>query len=94
MSLKGKMLSYLASIQYYRARVYFFLTLHAHLFLPLMNRNITFSSSISVQSVKDRSVTEAMTNYDVGLVSRAQYIAIQTIKNCKIEGYRQDEVSF
>ena len=60
----------------------------------IMNRNITFSSSNSVQSVKDRSVTEAMTNYDVGLVSRAQYTAIQTIKNYKIEGYRQDEVRF
>ena len=35
-------------------RVDFFLTLHAHLFLPIMNRNITFSSSISVQSVKQR----------------------------------------
>ena len=36
----------------------FFLTLNAHLFLPIMNKkNITFSSSISVQSVKDRSVT-------------------------------------
>ena len=45
-------------------------------------------------SKKDRSVTEAMTNNDVGQVSRAQYIAIQTIKNRKKEGYRQDEVSF
>ena len=45
-------------------------------------------------SKKDRSVTEAMTNNDIGLVSRAQYIAIQMIKNRKIEGYRQDEVSF
>ena len=62
-------------------------------FFSMMNRNITFSNSISVQSVKDRSVTEAMTNYD-SVVSCAQYIAIQTIKNCKIEGSRQDEVSF
>ena len=35
-------------------RVYFFLTLHAYLFLPTMNRNITFSSGISVQNVKQR----------------------------------------
>ena len=45
-----------------------------------------------MQSVKDCSVIEAMTNYDVGPVSRAQYVAIQTIKNRKIEGYREDEV--
>jgi hypothetical protein len=40
---------------------------------------------------KDRSVTEATTNDDV---ERAQYIAIQTIKNRQIEGYGQHEVSF
>ena len=43
-------------------------------------------------SKKDHSVTEAMTNDDVGLVSRAQYRAIQAIRNREIEGYRQDEV--
>ena len=32
----------------------FFLSLHAHLFLPIMNRNNTFSSSIGVQSIKQR----------------------------------------
>jgi homoserine kinase len=45
-------------------------------------------------SNKDRSVTEAMTKDDVDLVSRAQYIAIQTIKNRETEGYGQHEVSF
>ena len=44
-------------------------------------------------SNKHRSVTEGMTNDD-GLISRALYIAIQTIKNCKIEGYGRVEVSF
>ena len=32
-------------------------------------------------SKKDHFVTEAMTSDDVKLVSRAQYIAIQTVKN-------------
>jgi hypothetical protein len=38
-------------------------------------------------SNKDRFVTEAMTNDDVYLVSHAQYIAIQMIKNREIESY-------
>ena len=37
---------------------------------------------------KDRSLTEAMTNDDVELISHAPYIAIQVIKNREIEGYR------
>ena len=45
-------------------------------------------------SNEDRSVTEAMTKDDVDQVSRAQYIAIQTIKNRETEGYGQREVSF
>jgi hypothetical protein len=43
---------------------------------------------------KYRSVTEAMMNNDVRLVSRVQYTAIETIKNREIEGYEQNEVSF
>ena len=43
---------------------------------------------------KDRSITEAMMNDDIVKISCAQYIAIYVIKNRKIEGYRQDEVSF
>ena len=35
-----------------------------------------------------------MTNDDIDLISRAQYIAIQTIKNREIKGYGQHEVSF
>ena len=45
-------------------------------------------------SNKHRSVTEGMTNNDVGLVSRALYIVIQTIKNRWIEGYGRVELSF
>ena len=67
--------------------------MHAHLFLRIMNHFLAVVLACKASN-KDRSVTEAMTNYDLGLVSRAQYIAIQTIKNYKIEGYRQDEVSF
>jgi hypothetical protein len=44
-------------------------------------------------SKKDRSVTEAMTSDDVKLVSCAQYIAVQMVKNREIEGYGQHEVS-
>ena len=40
-------------------------------------------------SRKDRSITEAMMRDDIDLASRAQYTAIQTIKNPEIEGYRQ-----
>ena len=35
-------------------RVHFFLTLHAHLFWPIMNRNSDFSCSGSVQRSKER----------------------------------------
>ncbi len=45
-------------------------------------------------SKQDRSVTEAMTNDDVDLASRAQYTIIQMIKNREIEGYGQHKVSF
>ena len=64
----------------------------AHLFLPIMS--LLAVVLVCKASNKDLSVTEAMTNYDIGLVSCAQYIAIQTIINHQIEGYRQDEVSF
>ena len=61
-----------------------------------LKRNTTFSCNISVEDVKDHSVTEAMTNDDddVGLVSHAQYIAIQWIKYRKFESYHRVEVSF
>ena len=60
-----------------------------------MNRNIKLAAVLVCKaSKKDRFVIEAMMNDDVGLVSRAQYIAIQTMKNRKIEGYGHNEVSF
>ena len=59
-----------------------------------MNRNIKLAAVLVCKaSKKDRFVIEAMMSDDVGLVSRAQYIAIQT-KNRKIEGYGHNEVSF
>lgn len=42
-----------------------------------------------MQSVKDCSVTEAMTHGDVDQASFAKYTAIQTIKNPEIGGYGQ-----
>jgi hypothetical protein len=67
-----------------------------HTYFDLQSIEIILLAAVLVCKVsnKDRSVTEAMTNNDVDLVSRAQYIAIQTIKNREIEGYGQHEVSF
>jgi hypothetical protein len=67
-----------------------------HTYFDLYSIEIVFLAAVVVYKVsnRDRSVTEAMTNNDVHLVSRAQYIVIQTIKNREIEGYKQREVSF
>ena len=47
-----------------------------------MNGIITLAAVLVYKaSKKDRSVTEAMTNDDIDLVSHTQYIAIQRIKN-------------
>ena len=43
---------------------------------------------------KDCSIAEGMTTNDVDQASRAQYIAIQTIKYREIKGYGQHEASF
>ena len=67
-----------------------------HTYFDLQWIEIVLLAAVLVRKVskKDRSVTEVMTNDDVDLVSLAQYIAIQVIKNREIKGYRQDEVNF
>ena len=67
-----------------------------HTYFDLQCIEIALLAAVLVckASNKHHSATEGMTNDDVGLVSRALYIAIQAIKNCKIEGYGRVEVSF
>ena len=57
-----------------------------------MNRNSDFRSACKVS--KDRFIREAMMHDDVDLASRAQYAAIQMIKNPEIEGHGQHKVRF
>ena len=60
-----------------------------HTYFDLQSKEIILLAAVLAckASKKDRSVTEAMTRDDVELVSRAQYIAIQMVKNREIEGY-------
>ena len=67
-----------------------------HTYFDLLSIEIILLAAVLVCKApnKDRSITEGMTTDDVDLVSRAPYIAIQTIKNREIEGCGQHEVSF
>ena len=67
-----------------------------HTYFDLQSKEIILLAAVLACKVskKDRSVTEAMTSDDVVPVSRAQYIAIQMVKNREIEGYGQREASF
>ena len=67
-----------------------------HTYFDVYNKEIVFLAAVVVYKVsnRDRSVIEAMTNNGVHLVSHAQHIVIQTIKNCETESYKQHEVSF
>ena len=64
-----------------------------HTYFDLLSIEIILLAAVLVCKApkKDR---EGMTTDDVDRVSRAQYIAIQTIKNRELEGYGQHEVSF
>ena len=64
-----------------------------HTYFDLHSKEIVFLAAVVVYKVRPLR-TEAMTNNDIHLVSRAQYIVIQTIKNRETEGYKQREVSF
>ena len=66
-----------------------------HTYFYLLSIEIILLAAVLVcKAPKDRSITVGMTTDDVDRVSRAQYIAIQTIKNRELEGYGQHEVSF
>ena len=66
-----------------------------HTYFDLLSIEMILLAAVLVCKApkKDRSITEGMTTNDVDLASRAQYIAIQTIKNREIESYGQHEVS-
>jgi hypothetical protein len=67
-----------------------------HIYFDIHSIDIVLLAAVLACKVpkKDGSIREAMTSDDVELVSHAQYIAIQTVKNRKIKGYGQHEVSF
>ena len=73
---------------------FFLLCMHTYFDLQCIEIALLAAVLVCKASNKPRFVTEAMTNDDVGLVSRALCIAIQTIKKCMIEGYGRVEVSF